>query len=169
MKKLLKYFSTASTVPLVIIMSLLAFSANLNATVNKFIHVNFNVVAAACSINAGNVISVNFGDSISTAGIDGKYNTVPIDYKVACDSPYGAVKMKLDGQPTQFDANAIQTNMTDLGVRVLQDGQTFPVGTWVSVDYSAMPTLEAVLVKTSGAKLPGGEFSASATLSVYYE
>lgn len=128
----------------------------------------------ACTINSGNRVDVDFGDSVGVDSVDGVSNRVPLNYSITCEGSSvdpGTLKLTLTGTVAEFDKNALQTSIADLGVRVYQgSGSTLltpDVG--VAITVNSPPTLEAVLVKKSGSTPAEGAFEAIATLKAEYQ
>jgi type 1 fimbria pilin len=124
-----------------------------------------------CVINDNNLIEVNFGDDVLTIRVDGKaYKRKPVTYSVDCSGgPSSAVKMLIEGSGAGFDSEVLQTDQTDFGIALLNNGRRYPINSWLNFDASSPPSLEAVPVKRVGARLQGGAFSAGATMKVEYQ
>lgn len=131
--------------------------------------VKVRVVAMPCEINNNNLIEVNFGNDVMTTRVDGEYKKMPITYTLKCQGGAShAVRMRIDGQGTAFDGGVLKTNKSDFGIALLNGGKRLPINGWLNFTYPNQPTLEAVPVKRSGARLSGGAFSAGATMKVEY-
>ncbi|CAI0697242.1 putative minor fimbrial subunit StfE [Serratia quinivorans] len=149
-----------------LILSLGAAQAVEQATVT----VKVTIIAPPCEINGNNLIEVNFGNDVMTTRVDGNYKKMPLPYSVECkDAPSTAMKMRIDGTGASFDSQALRTNQTDFGIAFLNGGTRLPINSWLKFTYPNLPSLEAVPVKRSGAKLAGGAFSAGATMKVEYQ
>ncbi|CAI2526430.1 fimbrial protein [Serratia ficaria] len=123
----------------------------------------------SCVINGNRTIEVDFGD-ILTVSVDGSNYMKNVDYTLECSSiKSNAMRMMLRGNSTVFDASALQTNVSDFGVALRADGQPLRVNSWLKFTYPDKPLLQAVPVKRAGKKLPGGAFTAGATLLVAYQ
>ncbi|CAI0818572.1 putative minor fimbrial subunit StfF [Serratia entomophila] len=123
----------------------------------------------ACVINDNRTIEVDFGE-ILTGGVNGSNYMKDVDYSLACsDDKSNAMRMKVQGNATPFDASALQTNISDFGVALRANGQALNVNSWLKFTYPDKPQLQAVPVKRAGKKLPGGAFTAGATLLVFYQ
>ena len=135
------------------------------------IKVTVTVIAPPpCVINNNNLIEVNFGNDVMTNRIDGSYRKQTVVYSVECtNAPDNAMKMQIQGTGAGFDSEVLKTNMDDLGVALLYNGNRQPINTWVNFTYPNMPTIEVVPVKLAGATLSGGAFSAGATMKVEYQ
>ncbi|WP_434461847.1 fimbrial protein [Serratia plymuthica] len=129
------------------------------------------VQAPSCEINEGSTIDVNFGDRVGVSKVDGANYLQNIDYRITCEP--GATTLELGlrvvGAPTIFDGAALQTNITDLGIRLLQNGLPLQVNQRVVIDPKNPPRLQAVPVKKMGSALPEGVFEVTATLLADYQ
>lgn len=135
-----------------------------------YINISGNVIAPPpCLINDGKMIEVNFGEVMSTR-IDGVRYKEPIHYTATCQKmPTNAMKVYVTGSATGFDSNALQTNITGLGVRILYQGNLLDLGKTVNFTYPNLPELEAIPVRDQNEALVGGDFVASGTLHVDYQ
>lgn len=135
------------------------------------IKVTVTIVAPPpCVINGDNLIEVKFGDDVMTTRIDGSYKKMPVTYSVECkNAPSNAMKIQIQGNGAGFDNGVLQTNKSDLGIKILRNGSTQPINSWINFTYPNLPKFEAVPVKKSGATLSGGVFSAGATMKVEYQ
>ncbi len=75
----------------------------------------------------------------------------------------------LKGTPASFDRNLLQTNINGLGIRLTGDSKAFPINQPLNFNYPNYPVLEAILEKENNIELNTGEFTASATLQVFYQ
>lgn len=125
----------------------------------------------SCKINDGGMVDVDFGDKIGVNKVDGVNYLKALDYRVTCEKGVSGMDLvlTLSGKPTIYDDAAIQTDVPDLGIRILQNGQPFILDTPVVIDPKAPPILQAVPVKTPGASLKEGAFTATATLKAEYQ
>lgn len=122
-----------------------------------------------CTINGNRVIEVDFSDVIVTQ-IDGNRYLQPINYSLECTGQSkNAMKLAIQGNPATFDNTALKTNVKDFGIALRANGQPLVVNKWIDFVYPNKPDLQAVPVKRAGVDLPGGEFSAGATLMVQYQ
>lgn len=124
-----------------------------------------------CTINDGGMVDVDFGERVGVNKVDGVNYLKTMDYRITCEPGATGLDMALtlSGVQTGYDAAAVQTDLPDLGIRVLQNGKPFTINTPLSVDPKSPPTLEAVPVKTPGATLTEGAFVATATLKAEYQ
>lgn len=122
-----------------------------------------------CVINNDRVIEVDFGDIIAPR-VDGNLFLQTVDYSLECKGQMAnAMKLAIKGNSTLFDDTALQTNLTDFGIAIRADGQPLKLNSWMNFSYPKKPVLQAVPVKRAGVTLPGGDFSAGATLMVHYQ
>lgn len=139
-------------------------------TATATVTVKITLTAPPCEVNNNNLIEVNFGNDVMTTRVDGEYKKMPIDYTLKCQGgASNAVRMRVDGQGAAFDGGVLETNKTDFGIELLNGGKRLPINGWLTFAYPNQPTLEAVPVKRSGARLSGGAFSAGATMKVEYQ
>nr|MCD4642067.1 fimbrial protein [Proteus mirabilis] len=68
-----------------------------------------------------------------------------------------------------FDANALMTNITGLGIRILYQNKPLKLGQAINFTYPDFPVLEAVPVRDFSTLLVGGDFSTTATLRMEYQ
>lgn len=123
-----------------------------------------------CTINNDQTIDVNFGSSVVTNRVNGVNYLQAVDYTLECkDNTSNAMKLQIQGSPTAFDSNALQTNVSDFGIALRANSKPLKINNWVNFNYPDKPLLEAVPVKRAGATLAGGDFSAGATLMVAYQ
>lgn len=125
----------------------------------------------ACKINDGGVVDVNFGERVGVKKVDGVNYLQAMGYRITCEPGVTGLDMTLtlSGRKTGYDDAALQTNLADLGIRVLQNGQPFTLDKPIGIDPRNPPKLEAVPVKTPGATLTEGPFVATATLQAQYQ
>lgn len=123
-----------------------------------------------CTINGDQVIDVDFGNEVVTSRVDGVNYLKTVDYSLDCQGGNSnAMKLQIKGIVTTFDRSALQTNVKDFGIALRANGQALVINDWVKFTYPAKPLLQAVPVKKTGVTLPGGDFSAGATLMVDYQ
>lgn len=70
---------------------------------------------------------------------------------------------------TSFDTSAVQSNVPDLGIKILRNNLPFVLNTKLSIAPASPPVLEVVPVKKSGSTLSEGNFTATAVLVAHYE
>ncbi|OMQ18947.1 hypothetical protein BMI79_21535 [Serratia oryzae] len=130
------------------------------------------IAGPACQItgNANNRIEVDFGNNLQTTSIDGSNYAMPIPLALTCSGNPSSLRLRFlsPGGGSTFDGNVLATNISDLGIKLLQpDNSALNLGDWFTFAYSATPpAIKAVPVKRTGATLPGGFFGASATLEM---
>lgn len=124
--------------------------------------------AMPCVINKNAPISAPFGD-VQTAGIDGVYKTITLDYALDCSrSTSNELQMQVRGNPGFDGALLMVPGYDNLGIALKKDGNRLAVNTWSDFDTSKKPVLQAVLVKRENSEIKAGAFKASATLVVDY-
>ncbi|MBG2875727.1 fimbrial protein [Proteus alimentorum] len=135
-----------------------------------YVYISGNVIAPPpCVINGGKTIEVDFGEVMSTR-IDGVNYKKPITYSAECRKmPTNTMKVSISGNGTGFDSNALTTNITGLGVRILYQNKLLRLGQEVNFTYPNFPQFEAIPVRDYSASLTGGDFYATATLRVEYQ
>ncbi|MFJ3264864.1 fimbrial protein [Serratia liquefaciens] len=125
-----------------------------------------------CTINDDNRVDVDFGERVGINKVDGVNYRQAINYQITCDGTDGngwALKLSLSGTAAGFDEQALQTNKTDMGIRIYHNDKPFMPGSSLDIDLNNPPQLEAVPVKREGATLTEGMFEAWATLRADYE
>ncbi|RJF55499.1 fimbrial protein [Serratia inhibens] len=124
-----------------------------------------------CIINNGELVDVDFGDRVGVRKVDGQNYIQTVNYRITCESGISGMAMglKLTGNATGFDSAALQTNITDLGIRLLQNGQPFVLNQRINIDAANPPVLQAVPVKKQGVELKAGAFTVTATLLADYQ
>lgn len=149
---------------------LLAVTSPLYAADNMLFHGTL-VEPPPCTINDGGMVDVDFGERVGVNKVDGVNYRQTLDYRITCEPGATGLDLSLTlyGQHADYDAAAVQTDLADLGIQVLQNGQPFLINTPVAIDPTHPPVLEAVPVKKPGATLTGGVFVATATLKAQYE
>lgn len=161
-----------SMLPLTISIGILLLPSTLVTAATR-VTVKVTVVAPPCKISEGGKIDINFGERVGVKKVDGVNYRMLLPYSIRCEP--GATKdldltlTLISRRPTGYDSAAIQTNLPNLGIRVLQDGQPFTLNKPLVIDLSNPPQLEAVPVKTPGATLTEGAFMATATLRAEYQ
>ncbi len=126
-----------------------------------------------CTINDGGEVDVDFGNRVGVTKVDGVNYLQPVNYRVTCGPGAGAgawsMTLAVVGTPADYDEAAIESNVDDLAVRLLQNGKRFTLNQPIPIKLNAPPTLEAVPVKRPGAALKEGAFEATATLLAVYQ
>lgn len=123
-----------------------------------------------CTINSGANIAIDFGE-ISVNKIDGINQRKRLNYTITCSSstlPW-YMFLTLTATATTFDSAAVQTNIADLGIKILRNDLPFALNKKLSINPASPPVLEVVPVKKSGSTLSEGSFTATAVLLAHYE
>lgn len=123
-----------------------------------------------CTIKDGDDVEVDFGDRVGVSKVDGVNYLRPVTYTISCDPGVEAWNMTLEvvGTAADYDAAAIQSDVDDLAIRLLQNNERFILNKPLPIT-NAAPTLTAVPVKRPGATLKSGKFVATATLLAVYQ
>ena len=123
-----------------------------------------------CTINNGNTLTIDFKD-VGVNKVDGINYRLPMNYTITCAGstlPWDMV-LTVKGTASSFESAAVQSSVTDLGIKLLQNGQPFQLNTPIVINPATPPALEAVPVKRPGSTLKSGGFSAAATLMAEYQ
>ncbi|NMY39626.1 MULTISPECIES: fimbrial protein [unclassified Pseudomonas] len=123
-----------------------------------------------CTINNGNTLTIDFKD-VGVNKVDGINYRLPMNYTITCAGstlPWEMV-LTVKGTASSFESAAVQSSVTDLGIKLLQNGQPFQLNTPIVINPATPPALEAVPVKRPGSTLKSGGFSAAATLMAEYQ
>lgn len=123
-----------------------------------------------CTINSGASIAVDF-DDIGVDTVDGERHRKGLSYTITCSAstlPW-SMFLTLTATATSFDTSAVQSNVADLGIKVLRNDLPFVLNTKVSINPASPPVLEVVPVKRPGSTLSEGNFTAAAVLLAFYE
>lgn len=128
------------------------------------------VATASCTFSSNETIDINFGDVyINDITGDNYKKTVPYTLTCQGDADGKTVELKWTGTGASFNSDLLTTNVTGLGIKLLEGSSQVKINAGFTIDPNAPPTLEVVLVKDSSATLSNGqEFTASATLAVNY-
>ncbi|CAM3430524.1 putative fimbrial-like protein YfcQ [Klebsiella spallanzanii] len=125
-----------------------------------------------CVINNDKTIEIDFS-KVAIDKIDGSNYMQPVMFNAVCSQvPKGSgleLKITISGTATDFDPAAIETDVGGLGIKLLQNGKSFTIGQTLTIDPLAMPLIQAVPVKKSGASLQEGGFEAWATLQLEFQ
>lgn len=127
------------------------------------------VAPPPCEINDGRTIDVDFG-KVGVNRIDGSRYMQRLSYSVHCEflDPARQLKMKIVGTGAAFDANVLHTSINGLGIKLLADGKPFNLNSALNIDYTTLPALDAVPVKSASATLTEGKFTSGATMQIDY-
>lgn len=123
-----------------------------------------------CTINSGSNIEVDFQD-VGVSKVDGVNYLKPVNYTITCSAgtlPWEMV-LTVRGIATSYESSAVQSSVTDLGIRMMQNGVPLPLNTLLLINPSTPPVLEAVPIKRPGVSLAPGAFTSSATLLAEFQ
>lgn len=158
------------TVMLVLLL-MLCLTAGAALATNMKLHGTL-VEPPACTVSGGKEIDVDFGSAVGVDKVDGTNYLQTISYQVTCLPGAGSWSLGLTviGSASGFDTAALQTDVTDLGIKLLQGNKAWPINQRLTgVDINKLPILQAVPVKKPGVKLKEGAFNATATLLADYQ
>uniref|UniRef100_UPI00397F1B1C fimbrial protein n=1 Tax=Salmonella sp. s55004 TaxID=3159675 RepID=UPI00397F1B1C len=80
------------------------------------------------------------------------------------------LKMHITGNGADFNSDLLQTSIPELAVKLKADGSDFPLNSDLTLASTTdKPVLVAALVGKPGSRLPTGEFTAGATMTVDYQ
>lgn len=134
------------------------------------ITITATVASQPCTVNNGNPIDVDFGDSLSAKKLDGEHYIKNIDYSLDCSNASSSnLKLEFSGVGADFDSSVLATDQDYLGVEIFADEKELPLNTWFDFTASNPPELSAAPITKSSDLVSTGDFSASATLSVDYQ
>lgn len=139
------------------------------ATVDMLFYGKLNA-PPVCTVNHGQQVDVDFGERVGVNKVDGRNYLKTVSYDLICE-PGGnglALGLTLSGPVSSFDKAALQTNITDLAIRILLNDQPLELNKRINIAINNLPDLQAVPVKKLGAELKSGAFSVAATLLVDY-
>ncbi|HIF6626333.1 putative minor fimbrial subunit StfF [Acinetobacter baumannii] len=125
-----------------------------------------------CTINDGGIVETDFGQRVGINKVDGVNYRQAVAYRLSCnlnDALPWELTLTLKGNATAFDKAALQTDKTDLGIRLYRNDEPFVINSSLNIDPANPPRLEAVPVARPGAALSEGAFSATATLQADYQ
>lgn len=137
-------------------------------------------VPQSCDINAGQLVSVNLNDilssSIKTKGaIPAGFAPRVVNFTLACNNISQGITLQLSikGESSSGDTTALKTNNDDIGIRFLNSsGETVSLNDGrlpVTMNYAAQTgtsTMSVAPVNVTGNEPNVGPFSATATINV---
>ncbi|MBE4916812.1 fimbrial protein [Enterobacter cloacae complex sp. P6RS] len=136
------------------------------------ITVTVTAVVEPCIINNNQTIDVDFGNDIATTDVAIGLAQRFIYYTLDCSDadPGKTLGMKISGTGSGFNTDYLQSSIPDLAIKITTDGDvTYPLNSTMPISNTGEPpSLKATLMQRPGSRLPTGEFSASATMSVNY-
>lgn len=120
----------------------------------------------SCTINNNQAIEVTFGN-VMTNRVNGSNYEQTLYYTMSCKNyTSNSMKIQISGSGT---GSVLLTNVTGLGIRLKKAGTEMWLNTGYDFTYPTLPVLTAVPVNLFGSALPGGNFSATATMRVEYQ
>lgn len=125
---------------------------------------------APCHINDDKLIEIHF-KKVGINKIDGINYMQNIDYTIKCEGTDSIDKLMLsvNGNASAFDTAALQTDVSDLGIKIYQDGKALQINEPIAIDPEHHPALTAVPVQKPGAVLSARDFRVTATLLAEYQ
>lgn len=123
-----------------------------------------------CTINSGNNIEIDF-QNVGVNNVDGVNYLKSVNYTITCSSgtlPWEMV-LTVRGVATSYETSAIQSSVSNLGIRILQNGVPLPLNTLLLINPATPPVLEAVPIRRPGNLLGPGAFTSSATLLAEFQ
>lgn len=129
------------------------------------------LVEVNCEVNSNQPIKAEFG-TIQINELSKATANVPVS--VTCDvEPEGTVLMAIIGSGTSFNSQALQTDVSGLGITLASPSSTLlDLNTYYDVTTLGLAgktgsfNLTAHLLSDGNTELKGGEFNATATLAV---
>jgi type 1 fimbria pilin len=123
-----------------------------------------------CLLNNNQDINIDFGDRVDSGNIDGENYKTRVIFSLSCRNlGRETVQIMIQGVRFNGDPTAIRTSYADLGLRFKLDGSnSIRINEYFAVDYLKLPVLEVVPIKTAGAELRNGDFSANALFILFY-
>lgn len=169
MKYVSSFRSVRRYLPLVLFCTM-AFCRPSLATSTATVNVKVSVITSPCTINNGQSISVEFGNSIHQADIQaGKYS-VQVPYTIDCgDEQNLTLTMTLRGTAADFNGNYLATDKTGLGISLATSDKAAILNNPITFAEGNAPSIMATLVSQDNVALETGEFSATATLKISYQ
>lgn len=128
------------------------------------------VTSSRCTVNNDQPITVDFGNVGVTKVASGQY-IKDIQYTLVCKGATDAstVTMALEATAAGWDPKAMSTDVSDLGVYILKDGQPMSLNSPVAIASGNTPMLQAQLTQKTNSTLPEKKFTSSGTLVVEYK
>lgn len=129
------------------------------------------ISAPACKINNDQPSpEVEFGN-LRIDLIDGvTYGAQKLPVIVTCDSqPGSTIQFSMTGTAASFDTAALESNVSNLGIKMYNGSQAVIINSWIDIDYDEPLNLTAVPIKRSGSTLFGGQFAVTGTLVMRLE
>lgn len=128
------------------------------------------IEAPPCIVNNGQKVIVNFGNEVMTTRVDGNNYKQPVAFSLDCsDALSTKQRIRISGTLSEFDTAALSTSQSGLAIALYNGTERYKPGEWINFTDPALPNLQAVPVKEGSIDLPGGIFSALASLIVDYQ
>lgn len=148
------------------------FAQSSTELVGSEIKLRGKIVKPPCTINGGKQIDIDFGQ-LGVNRIEGDNYAQPFTLQYFCEGVSIDKVLKYIGMPTEFDDSAVQSNITNFGIRLqhIENGiaQPFKVGGELAIPASlGASQFTATPVKKTGVTLKEGAFSAAATFQLEY-
>lgn len=126
---------------------------------------------ASCTVNNDQRIDIDFGSRLGISQIDGTNYRQNINYQITCASGITTPDMMMTITATSMtgDATAIQSDKSNLGIRLLQNGTPIVLNQALTFFAANPPILEAVPVTNDKTLLTEGVFTALAAIQVEYQ
>ncbi|GKN58726.1 TPA: fimbrial protein [Klebsiella pneumoniae subsp. pneumoniae] len=125
-----------------------------------------------CTINGNDQIDVDFGDDVIISRIEGmNYKNTPIKFDLVCTSlAKQGLTVTIDGAPSQFDEQLIDTSVEGLGIRLFIDN-VLPIqrGSTILFTYGTSLVFSAAPVVQNGVTLSAQPFTGTGTVILGYQ
>lgn len=124
------------------------------------------VAPPACRVNDDQPVMVDFED-IVIQQIDGARYARDIPVAITCDTTFkGELNFSLNGTAASFDSSALSTSNSNLGIKLILDGNPLPLNQWQAINWRAAFKLQGVPIKATNVIPAAGAFTATGTLMV---
>ncbi|HBZ16823.1 fimbrial protein [Pantoea sp. NPDC088449] len=128
------------------------------------------LVVISCIINNDKPVDVSFGEAVGVNKVDGVNYRQKLPLGIVCSRPPGELlHLMFVGTQTDFDLNALATDVNDLGIRLLQGETPIMINEPLPLDNDHLPEFSAVPVKRPNAQLTGGDFHSQVALQIMLE
>ncbi|EES0215790.1 TPA: fimbrial protein [Escherichia coli] len=143
------------------------------------INIRGNVYIPPCTINNGQNIVVDFGN-VNPEHVDNSRGEVTKTISISCKYKSGSPWIKVTGNAMAGQTNVLSTNITSFGIALYQgkgtatrlilgdgSGNGYRLTTGLDAANSTF-TFTSVPFRSGGSTLNGGEFHATANISIIY-